>query len=156
MKDIQAEKIEAVKKFLTEENIATPEEVEKDLILSDDLDKFEIFSNEYLVLTEAEADGFAEDEIMNSLWAFKPEFILDHTDFVNDITQREAEIWIEAMREMQSKLCESANTIVKSFINNYKDEFIADAIESDGRGHFISFYDGEEHEVNGYYIYRIS
>jgi hypothetical protein len=36
------------------------------------------------------------------------------------------------------------------------DEFIQDAIDSDGRGHFLSYYDGEETEINDYYIYRIN
>jgi hypothetical protein len=29
-----------------------------------------------------------------------------------------------------------------------------DAISTDGRGHFISSYDGEENEQGDYYIYR--
>ena len=34
------------------------------------------------------------------------------------------------------------------------DDFIDDAVSSDGRGHFISRYDGDENEQDGYYIYR--
>ena len=36
------------------------------------------------------------------------------------------------------------------------DEFIEDAISSDGRGHFLSPYDGEENEEGDYFIYRIN
>jgi hypothetical protein len=54
---------------------------------------------------------------------------------------------------MQSELCESANAIVKAIISDI-DEFIQDAIDSDGRGHFINSYDGEENEHGEYYIYR--
>ena len=40
------------------------------------------------------------------------------------------------------------------------DEFVDDAICQDGRGHFISHYDGKENEykVNGkmFYVYRLN
>ena len=46
---------------------------------------------------------------------------------------------------------------VKSLIEDF-DHFVDDAVLSDGRGHFLSSYDGYEHEVkingNYYYIYR--
>jgi hypothetical protein len=54
---------------------------------------------------------------------------------------------------------ESSNDTITDMIDDM-DDFIADAISSDGRGHFISQYDGEESEerYNGelYYIYRIN
>ena len=34
------------------------------------------------------------------------------------------------------------------------DKFVDDAIDTDGRGHFISSYDGEEVEAEEYFIYR--
>lgn len=32
--------------------------------------------------------------------------------------------------------------------------FVNDAIDADGRGHFIALYDGYENEQDGYFIYR--
>lgn len=29
-------------------------------------------------------------------------------------------------------------------------------INADGRGHFISYYDGNENEQNGFFIYRLN
>ena len=55
---------------------------------------------------------------------------------------------------MQNTLCENANGLVYAMIEDI-DIFIGGAIEEDGRGHFISMYDGEENEQNGFYIYRM-
>jgi hypothetical protein len=54
---------------------------------------------------------------------------------------------------MQGELCESANPIIEALIEDM-DHFVSDAISSDGRGHFISRYDGEENEEGEFYIYR--
>jgi hypothetical protein len=58
---------------------------------------------------------------------------------------------------MQSELCEDANELVKAVIRDI-DHFVKDAILSDGRGHFLSGYDGEENEIEHkkvmFYIYR--
>lgn len=55
---------------------------------------------------------------------------------------------------MQGKLCESANSLVKSLIVDL-DHFVSDAISADGRGHFLSGYDGVEIELDGdFYAYR--
>jgi hypothetical protein len=51
--------------------------------------------------------------------------------------------------------CESSNEVITNSIKDME-EFIADAIGADGRGHFISSYDGEEEELNGFFIYRIN
>ena len=58
---------------------------------------------------------------------------------------------------MLSEKCESSNEAVKSLIEDF-DHFVDDAVLTDGRGHFLSSYDGEENEVKinntWYYIYR--
>ena len=56
---------------------------------------------------------------------------------------------------MQSSLCESANDIVAAMVDDVE-EFCNDAIIADGRGHFISWYDGEEIETENFFIYRIN
>ena len=107
--------------------------------------------SEYLVLTEDEADELAAERIKESLWAFNVEFVSSHTKHGLNDDQ------IEALKEMQYKLGENANSIVEALIEDI-DHFIEDAIRCDGRGHFISSYDGEEHEVSEkvveFYIYQ--
>ncbi len=63
----------------------------------------------------------------------------------------------EDVFKVLSEKCEGSNEAVKSLIKDF-DHFVDDAVLSDGRGHFLSSYDGCEHEVNikgnYYYIYR--
>lgn len=118
-----------------------------------------ITGNEYLILSDLEADDRAGEAIKQSLWAFNPDFILEHTNFNYDDFQYAA--LIQCIGALQEKLCERANDIIKLLISNL-DDFIDDAINADGRGHFLSFYDGVENEIfdpdtqKYYYIYRIN
>lgn len=145
------EKYEALKSFLVDQNEATYEELTEsvDTVYNDNWHTFEIVGNEYKVLTdeEADADAEAEDYIKDSLWAFDTEFIFNHTNI-----KAEEQI-IKAFWKMQEALCENANPLVEALIGDI-DQFVYDAIETDGRGHFISSYDGEEHECGNFYIYR--
>ena len=117
-----------------------------------------IFENEsgdkYMVLTDDEADIEAENRIRESLWAFNADFILKHTNFYRISTEEEDQVFINSLKVMQNTLCENANDLVYAMIEDI-DIFIGGAIEADGRGHFISMYDGEENEQNGFYIYRM-
>ena len=112
-----------------------------------DENTFEYGSQEYMVLTDSEADERAKEDILESLWAFNTNFILSHTDINWD------ERTEKAIKKMQSELCEDANEIVKAMIKDL-DEFVEDAISADGRGHFLNRYDGEENEEGEYFIYR--
>ena len=110
---------------------------------------FNYGSKEYLVLTDREADKLAKDYILDFLWAFQGSFIQAHSNLSDNA--------IKALGKAQAELCEDANDLVKGVIKNLN-RFVQDAISSDGRGHFLSGYDGEENEeqVNGktFYIYR--
>jgi hypothetical protein len=122
-------------------------ECETEELTEESTDSYSWGREEYLVLTDEEADERAREYILDTLWAFNAEFIASHTvDGLEDDA-------IKALREIQSKLCESANSLIKSMIHDM-DHFIEDAISSDGRGHFMSSYDGEENESGEYYIYR--
>ena len=113
-----------------------------------------IKDEDYLVLTEEEADKKAEEEIRQSLWAFRAEFIIDFLNSQEEISDWQYRQTIKAIEKMQEELAEGANEIVYVLIcNNYKD-FVESAISADGRGHFISRYDGDENEQDGYFIYR--
>ena len=108
---------------------------------------YHINGNEYKVLTDDEADAEVKEYIEQSVWAFNPSFLSAHAKDGID----------EDVFKMLSEKCESSNEAVKSLIEDF-DHFVDDAVLSDGRGHFLSSYDGHEHEVNingnYYYIYR--
>ena len=104
-------------------------------------DTFELGNQEYLVLTDAEAYQSAEDYIKDSVWAFNPSFLAEHTGIDEGI--------FEALQDK----CEDVNELITNSIKDM-DEFIADAIGQDGIAHFISSYDGNEEELNDFFIYR--
>lgn len=112
--------------------------------------------NDYLVLTDKEADEKAAKYIKDSLWAFNAEFLAAQTDLPVEV--------FTAI--IENGKCESNNDVMEQIINKSGDmeEFISSAISADGRGHFMSSYDGNENEesinVEGerftFYIYRIN
>jgi hypothetical protein len=106
--------------------------------------------NDYLVLTDEEADKACEEAIEESLWAFNPSFLASVTDF--DISIFEA---IQA-----NEKCEDNNKAVRQLVGNRFSQLVKDAIKADGRGHFLSPYDGNEDEITyegtDYYVYRIN
>lgn len=111
------------------------------------------YGDNYFVMTDDEADEKCAEAIKDSLWAFNASFIVAHcgkdvADSLGVTAGLEA-----AIRSIQEKLCESANPVIAKLINDL-DYFIEDAIQCDGRGHFLSGYDGEENEQDGYFIYR--
>jgi len=102
-----------------------------------------IDSEDYLVLTDEEADEAVRKEIEEMVWAFNASFLQAHTGVDADA--------IEKIQEM----CESANEPLKAMIKDF-DHFVDDAVSCDGRGHFLDV-NLEENEItfNGitYYIY---
>jgi hypothetical protein len=63
------------------------------------------------------------------------------------------------LEAIQSKKCEGANNAILSIIEKTDggiDGFVEEAISADGRGHFLSSYDGDENEKDGFFIYRIN
>ena len=108
------------------------------------------YNNDYFVLTDEEADEKAKEYILDSLWAFNASFIAYHTDLDEEV--------IQAIHD--NGKCESNNDTIHNLIKKLGDldDFVSDAISADGRGHFLSSYDGNENEetVNGttFYIYR--
>ena len=151
-----SKKLDTLKAFLIKEGEATQEELNYLTVkncYNDSCKTFEMIGNEYKVLTDAEADEEAKESILNDLWAFNADFILQHTEFYNNSTDREDKEFCDSLKQLQGSICESANSIVKALICDI-DEFVTDAINADGRGHFLSFYDGEEHEQDEFFIYR--
>ena len=104
----------------------------------------------YAVATDDEADQACKENIKDSVWAFNASFILDECglDFSGE----------DSLKAMQEKSCESANDFILSLIEKTcgLDSFVEAAISADGRGHFLSSYDGQEVELEGgFFAYRI-
>ena len=133
-------KIEALAKFL---------EIGIEDITETDWGTLEADGSEFLVLTDEEADAKAYEEIEESLWAFNADFIIDMCGFSGGE---------KSLIAMQRESCEDCNEFIKAMIEGTcgMDSFVESAIETDGRGHFISMYDGEENEQNEYFIYRVN
>ena len=102
-----------------------------------DIDEAEthIDDQDYLVLTDDEADDAVRNEIEEMVWAFTPSFLSAHTDYIDE----------DVFKLLQEK-CEGANDAIMSMIKDF-DHFVEDAVRCDGRGHFLAGYDHEEHEV---------
>lgn len=106
--------------------------------------RFAFGSEEYLVLTDDEADTAVRECILDSVWAFRPSFLVAH---MTDVTEK--------MVSIIQEQCEDANPVILRLIDDV-DHFVDDAIAADGRGHFLASYDGEEYEVGEYFIYRVN
>lgn len=119
---------------------------EVDDITEDGNGNFSTGREEYLVLTDEEADERAKEYILDSVWAFNYSFLCAHSGAIAEIPEKE-------YTEMAGKLCESFNKAALAMIDD-KDHFVSDAIACDGRGHFLSQYDGEENQEGEYFIYR--
>lgn len=117
--------------------------------ITEDGDRFDVHGNSYLVLTDEEADQLAREYIVRDLWAFNIDFLSGYTDALGN------EQAIRAMRLMQEKLCEDAQPMVLALVKDNLDGLVKDAIDCDGRGHFLSTYDWTETRLGQFYIYRI-
>ena len=109
-----------------------------------DMPIFEVGNQEYLVCTDEEADAAVKEYIEQSVWAFNASFLASMTGVPE-----------EAFSSLGTQ-CESANDWVLHLIEKTCsiDDFVEAAVSADGRGHFLSGYDGNENESGEYYIYR--
>lgn len=108
---------------------------------------FSYGKEEYLVLTDSEADDAVKDYIKESVWSFNASFLSCQTGLPEEV-----------FIALQDK-CESANDTIMELIEHHGEgfnSFVEEAVSSDGRGHFISAYDGEENEEGEYFIYRVN
>lgn len=96
------------------------------------------YDNDYYVLTDNEADEKAKEYIKDSLWAFNPSFLADQTELPIEVFEAIA----------ANNKCEGNNEAIESIIEKTTDidSFVEAAIRADGRGHFLSSYDGNENE----------
>lgn len=126
----------------------------------DDYDAFDVAAydeteirdgnDEYLVLTDDEADMLARERAKDSLWAFNTSFL---RQYIPALWNGKAE---DAFAAMQKALSDTANDLVVAMLGANLDSCIDDAVSCDGRAHFLASYDGSEYEAQGYYIFRIN
>jgi hypothetical protein len=108
--------------------------------------QFDADGAEYLVLTDEEADNKAKEYILDSLWAFNASFLAGETGIDEDVFTAIS----------NNNKCESNNDAISSLIKGTCgfDSLVESAVCADGRGHFMSSYDGEENEQGDFFIYR--
>lgn len=110
----------------------------------------EVINEDWLVLTDEEADDHTKDYIEDSLWAFNASFLAGQTGLP------------ESAFFSLNDACENGNETIMQMIQATCgiDSFVEAAISADGRGHFLARYDHEEREFNNgritFYIYRIN
>tara|TARA_R100001230_G_scaffold9170_1_gene3524 strand:+ start:40 stop:444 length:405 start_codon:yes stop_codon:yes gene_type:complete len=128
-------KVEAVAEFMDLNEIGKANITHQD-------DHYYTYGNEeYMVLTDEEADDKVKEYIKETVWAFNPTFLSDHSGI-------DEEVFIKLQES-----CETANDAIFKLIKNF-DNFVKDAIYVDGRGHFLAGYDHNENEQGDFYLYR--
>ena len=109
---------------------------------------------DYLVCTDEEADEAVTNYIKESLWAFNADFILNVCGLDGS--------GVLALKNMQETLCKDSNDFVLSLVRGTcgLEYFVECAVNVDGKGEFLSSYNGVENEfeLDGeyYYIYRLN
>lgn len=104
---------------------------------------------DYLVLTEDEAEEKLVEHVEETLWAFNASFLSNMTDMPQEV--------FEALQPQ----CEGANEAILAIVEKTCgiEELAEEAVRWDGRGHFLSPYDGHEIEISVgedyYYCYRV-
>lgn len=135
---------------ITIENI-TGEQI-KSLLNNNDLDYqwdlpvVEIDDDSYIVASsEEEATAAVTEAIKNSLCYFSPSFL-------SDMTELPVEVF-----DALAKCDFSDNDVYFQLIGSTCgfDCFVEEAINCDGRGHFLASYDLKEREIDGYFLYAI-
>lgn len=118
------------------------------------LPAWEIEGCEYAIAdSDDAADDACEQYIGDSVWAFNASFILSECGLPLALA--------DAIQSFQEKECEGANDALSDLVARCCQDGLAGfaraAIRADGRGHFLSGYDGEEIELaGGAFAYRIN
>jgi len=92
---------------------------------------------------EEEANKAARPAVEDSICYFRPDFLAAHSDVPEEV-----------FVFLASK-CFDNNEAYKSMIYDV-DDFIDDAIDADGRGHFLNTYNSKEYEIGEYFLYQIN
>ena len=112
------------------------------------LSVYRVNGKDVAIGADAECDKACQDYIEQTAWAFKPKFILSACGLPIELS--------EAIGAYCQAECDSANDAMVALIKKTcgMDEFASQAISADGRGHFLSGWDGNEVELsNGMFAY---
>lgn len=109
---------------------------------------YTIVGGDYLIVTDEAADELAERYIRDTIWAFNANFLEPYLC--------DGALTADQIEALRGDSCEDINDAFLAMLGDRFDEFVEDAISSDGRGQFISSYDGCENEVGNYFVYRIN
>lgn len=112
-----------------------------------DSDVLIVESEEWLVLTDEEADEKCTEYVRENIWTFNPNFLAGYLPVGMDA---------EILNTMQAKLCEDANPAILAMVGDGFENLVEHATGADGRGHYLAGYDGVEIEEGGYYLYRLN
>ena len=121
---------------------------EKEIREGHDPQTLKVWGREYMVLSEQERNEKVKEYIQETLWAFIPSFLAEETGLPKEV-----------FRALSEKY-ESGNDAILALVEKTcgLDAFVKAAVEADGYGHFLAFYDGEEEKVTvegeDYFIYR--
>ena len=121
---------------------------EKEIREGHDPQTLKVWDREYMVLSEQERNEKVKEYIQETLWAFIPSFLAEETGLPKEV-----------FRALSEKY-ESGNDAILALVEKTcgLDAFAKAAVEADGYGHFLAFYDGEEEKVTvegeDYFIYR--
>lgn len=103
-----------------------------------------IDNEEYAVAESNEAASKAVRRVVeDSICYFRPDFLATHSDVPEEVF------------EFLANKCFDNNEAYKAMIYDM-DDFIDDAIDADGRGHFLNSYDSKEYGIGKYFLYRIN
>lgn len=112
------------------------------------LQVFKLGGDEYAVGDDEQAGEALYEYIEQSVWAFNASFIASECNLPES----------EGMIKTAQEKCEGANDGILAMIKGTcgLKSFVDSAESADGRGHFLSPYDGHENEVDGFFIYRLN
>ncbi len=129
-------KIEALAKYLD----VDVEDIEEQ---SYNEDLFVHGSAEFLVYTDEEADEAVKESIKETIFGFYPSFLAGETGLPQEV--------FKALSN-----CSGGNEAVLALVEKTcgLGSFVETAVSKDGRGHFLSSYDGTEDAEGDYFIYR--
>lgn len=106
-------------------------------------------AGDWLILTDEEADEEAREAIRRDVWAFVPSFLVAYMP--EGVTE-------DVLSTIAESKCEDAAPCFLAMIGDRFEDFASDAISTDGRGRFLSGWDGCEHEFEHdgrtWYAYR--
>ena len=119
---------------------------------------FDIGAREYLVVTEQEAAEIIAEQIENELWAFHPEWLIQHTLLMEKFVTADYEAVLQAFTVIQHHLMETCNPMLEALIEATcgMPLFIEEAISHNGRGHFLAPCGEAEEKQGDFYIYRMN